>query len=107
MPLNGNYLLEVNELRFVCVQVEASAVIADRVPADGRRRVFELLGDVFDHRLAVHALEGRTHLQAQRHCSNIVQTLNLKRQTFDSWKTQSSKVCVCDILLVQGALGAS
>lgn len=35
--LTGSYLLEVNELGLVCVQVEASAVAADRVPADGRR----------------------------------------------------------------------
>lgn len=67
---NGRYLLEVNELRLVRVQVEAGTVVADRVPADGRRRVFELLRDVFDHCLAVHALEGPTHLQTQRRCSN-------------------------------------
>lgn len=57
------YLLEVDELGFVCVQVEAGAVVADGIPADGRRGVFELLRDVFDQRLAVHALEGPAHLQ--------------------------------------------
>lgn len=57
-----NYLLEVNKLGFVRVEVEAGAVVAHRVSADGWRGVFELLGDVFDHCLAVHAQEGATHL---------------------------------------------
>lgn len=58
-----SYLLEIDELGFVCVQVETGAVVADGIPADGRWGVFELLRDVFDQRLAVHALEGPTHLQ--------------------------------------------
>ena len=58
------YLLEVDELGFVRVQEEAGAVVAHGVPADGRLRVLELLRDVFDHRLAVHALEGAAHLQS-------------------------------------------
>ena len=60
------YLLEVNELGFVCVQVEAGAVVADRVPTDGWWGVFELLRDIFDHSLAVHAQEGAAHLRLQR-----------------------------------------
>lgn len=60
--LPRSYLLEVDELGFVCVEVEAGAVVADRVPADGWGRVFELLRDVFDHGLAVHAKEGAAHL---------------------------------------------
>lgn len=58
------HLLEVDELGLVCVEVEAGAVVAHRVPADGGRRVLELLGDIFDQRLAVHALEGAAHLQS-------------------------------------------
>lgn len=58
-----SYLLEVDELGFVRVEVEAGAVVAHGVPADGWRAVFELLGDVFDHRLAVHALKGAAHLR--------------------------------------------
>lgn len=61
-----SYLLEVYELGFVCVQVEAGAVVADRVPADGRRGVLELLRDVFDQRLAVHTLKGPADLRPQR-----------------------------------------
>lgn len=57
------YLLEVDELGFVCVEVEAGAVVADRVSADGWWGVFELLWDVFDQRLTVHTLEGGTDLQ--------------------------------------------
>lgn len=48
----------------MCVEVEAGAVVADGVSADGRWRVFKLLGDVFDHGLAVHAQEGAAHLEA-------------------------------------------
>lgn len=61
--LSRSHLLEVDELGFVCVEVEAGAVVAGGVSADGWWGVFELLRDVFDHRLAVHALEGGTHLQ--------------------------------------------
>lgn len=57
-----SYLLEVNKLGFVCVKVEARAVVAGRVPADGWRGVFELLRDIFDDCLAVHAQEGAAHL---------------------------------------------
>lgn len=64
-PHSTVYLLEVDELGLVRVQVEAGAVVADGVPADGRRGVFELLRDVFDQRLAVHAQEGTAHLQTQ------------------------------------------
>lgn len=56
-------LLEVDELGLVGVEVEAGAVVADGVPADGWWRVLELLRDVFDQRLAVHAQEGTAHLQ--------------------------------------------
>lgn len=48
------------------VEVEARAVVANGVPADGGRGVFELLRDVFDHPLAVHAQEGAAHLRPQR-----------------------------------------
>lgn len=43
-----SYLLEVDELGFVRVEVEAGAVVADGVSADGGWGVFELLRDVFD-----------------------------------------------------------
>lgn len=45
--------------------MEAGAVVADRVSADGWRGVFKLLRDVFDHCLAVQAQEGATHLKTQ------------------------------------------
>lgn len=62
----------------MCVQVEAGAVVADRIPADGRWGVFELLRDVFDQRLAVHALEGPTHLKKP---NNVVLTFILPANT--------------------------
>lgn len=46
--------------------MEAGAVAADWVAADGRRGVLELLRDVFDQRLAVQALKGPADLRAQR-----------------------------------------
>lgn len=64
--LYHSYLLEVDELGFVRVEVEAGAVVAHGVPADGRRRVFELLRDIFDHCLAVHAQEGTAHLHQRK-----------------------------------------
>lgn len=60
-----SYLLEVDELGLVCVEVEAGAVVADGVSADGWWGVFELLGDVFDHCLAVHAEESTAHLKTR------------------------------------------
>lgn len=47
--------------------MEAGAVAADRVAADGWRGVLELLRDVFDQRLAVQTLKGPTDLRAQGH----------------------------------------
>lgn len=58
-----SYLLEVDELGLVRVEVEARAVAAGWVSADGGRRVLELLRDVFDHRLTVHAQEGAADLK--------------------------------------------
>lgn len=75
--LSHSYLLEVDELGFVCVEVEAGAVVADGVPADGRWGVFELLGDVFDQCLAVHAQEGATHLESYYKDNVITDKLNI------------------------------
>lgn len=58
-----SYLLEVNELGFVCVKMEAGAIVAHRVSADGWWGVLKLLGDIFDHCLAVHAQEGAADLK--------------------------------------------
>lgn len=58
-----SYLLKVDELGLVRVEVEAGAVVADWIPADSWRGVFELLRDIFDHCLAVHAQEGTAHLK--------------------------------------------
>lgn len=68
-----SYFLEVDELGFVRVEVEAAAVVAHRVSTDGGRRVFELLGDIFDDRLAVHAQEGATHLQKNQQKDNVIE----------------------------------
>lgn len=45
--------------------MEAGAVAADGVSTDGGRGVLELLWDVFDQRLAVHALKGPADLRPQ------------------------------------------
>lgn len=47
--------------------MEAGAVVADGVSADGRRGVLELLRDIFDQRLAVHALKSPADLTPGRH----------------------------------------
>lgn len=60
---NTIYILEVDEFGAVCVEVEASAVAADGVPADGGRGVLELLGHVRTHPLAVQTQERPAHLK--------------------------------------------
>lgn len=45
--------------------MEAGAVAAYGVSADGRRGVLELLRDVFDQRLAVHTLKSPADLRPQ------------------------------------------
>lgn len=57
--------------------MEARAVVADGVPADGGRGVFELLRDVFDHPLAVHAQEGAAHLRPQKEGGTIVRQVRV------------------------------
>lgn len=59
------------------VEVEAGAVVADGVSADGWWGVFELLRDIFDQCLAVHAQEGATHLQSDYKDNDITDTLNI------------------------------
>lgn len=63
-------LLEVDELGLVGVEQEAAAVVAHRVTADARLRVFKLLLHIFDDALAVQAQEGSTHqLGVHRVCA--------------------------------------
>ena len=104
------YLLEVDELGLVRVEVEARAVVADGVPADGGRRVFELLGDVFDQPLAVHAQEGSAHLRPQRRAE---QSSDKFRHCcfYQSGSHRTGYFHACagmqDIVPVQGGPGAS
>lgn len=52
------YLLEVDELGFVCIQEKASPVVAHRVAANARLSVFKLLLHVLYYSLTVQTQEG-------------------------------------------------
>lgn len=64
--------------------MEAGAVAADGVAADGGRGVLELLRDVFDQRLAVQALEGPADLRWQRQHGRFTNSSKLLRRTCKS-----------------------
>lgn len=67
--------------------MEAGAVAADGVAADGGRGVLELLRDVFDQRLAVQTLEGPADLRRQRRHGRSTNTSKLLRRTSQVWKS--------------------
>lgn len=96
--LSRTYLLEVDELGFVCVQVEAGAVVADRVSADGWWGVLELLWDVFDQGLAVHAQEGAARLRAPR--SHFNQQAITHKLNISVFMLHSSESVFADCMLV-------
>lgn len=89
----------------MCVEVEAGAVVADRVSADGWWGVFELLGDIFDHCLAVHAQERAAHLKPQGSHNEqaVTEKLNITvfmHQSFCSAVVQLHLCCYLTLLII-------